>query len=72
MVSKKAGNVVNEEALSNNFDFIYNYNIDSTGIFCYARKHKKTGWFFVRGEFKETIKDGQSRKIPIYFNYYVY
>ena len=67
-VELKIGEVDNlEKPIS--FD---NYNIDSTGIFCYARKHKKTGWFFVRGEFKETIKDGQSRKIPIYFNYYVY
>ena len=67
-VELKIGEIDNlEKPLS--FD---TYNIGSTGVFCYSRKHKKTGWFFVRGEFKETIKDGQIRKIPIYFNYYVY
>jgi hypothetical protein len=51
--------------------YLKQYQIDSSGIFKYIINPKIQGWHFVRGEFEETISDGQKRTVPIYFNYYV-
>lgn len=66
-VSLKIGELEN---LNLELKSIENHNIDSSGVFIYQTQ-SNMGWHYLRGEFEETIKDGQRRIIPIYFNYYV-